>query len=311
MTLDGLADPPIITPYFTLCCPLLEEWHCVISLAHSQLIALSHDKICDILMWGLNMISQQLAQLPPPALSAPLSTPESTIALLPPPAPPSTPELTITPLSPPTSTLQRVAIIAVLQTVPPIPSSVPPSPPTVAQLLPDLSLAEESQMYFSLVVLESPQFKDEEVKRTVYTRWQWKRRGAVEISDSEVNPMAPLQQLKKEKKKADTNFLPRSVEDGSSQSNTQHHNLFLCMAGPDDMFGFKSSSTDKQDPWEATQAIGHSFKKATGKSVEDEARKDRMWDSDECDESENNTDEHDHNDQPSEDEDSLLWDIQK
>jgi hypothetical protein len=78
------------------------------------------------------------------------------------------------------------------------------------------------------------------------------------------------------------------------------------MAGPDDRFGFKSSSTDKQDPREATQPIGRSSKKAVGKSVEDEVRKDRMWDLDECDELENDelendelendADEHDHND---------------
>ncbi|KAG1754088.1 hypothetical protein EDD22DRAFT_957480 [Suillus occidentalis] len=130
---------------------------------------------------------------------------------------------------------------------------------------------------------------------------QRKGRGVVEISDSEVNPMAPLQQLKKGKTKADMNFLPRPVEDNGSQSNTQHHNPLLRMTGPDDRFGFKSSSTDKQDPREATQPISHSSKKAIGESIEDEVRKDRMWD----------LDEHDHNDQPSEDEDSLLWDTQK
>ncbi|KAG2352755.1 hypothetical protein BDR07DRAFT_1383927 [Suillus spraguei] len=123
--------------------------------------------------------------------------------------------------------------------------------------------------------------------------------------------MAPSQQLKKGKKKADMNFLPCPVEDDGSQPNTQHCNLFLCMASPDDRFGFKSSSTDKQDPWEATQPIGRSSKKAIGKSVEDEVRKDRMWDLDERDKSENDADEHDHNDQPSENEDSLLWDTQK
>ncbi|KAG2740951.1 hypothetical protein P692DRAFT_20752026, partial [Suillus brevipes Sb2] len=78
--------------------------------------------------------------------------------------------------------------------------------------------------------------------------------------------------------------------------------------GPDDRFGFKSSSTDKQDPREATQPIGCSSKKAVGESVEDEVRKDRMWDLDERDELENDADEHDHNDRPSEDEDSLLQD---
>jgi hypothetical protein len=83
------------------------------------------------------------------------------------------------------------------------------------------------------------------------------------------------------------------------------------MAGPDDRFGFKSSSTDKQDPREATQPIGRSSKKAIGKSVEDEVRKDRMWDLDECDELENDADEHDHNDRPSEDEDSSLRDTQE
>lgn len=83
------------------------------------------------------------------------------------------------------------------------------------------------------------------------------------------------------------------------------------MAGPDDRFGFKSSSTDKQDPREATQPIGHSSKKAVGESVEDEARKDRMWDLDERDESENDADEHGHNDQPSKDEDSLLRDTRE
>ncbi|KAG1742944.1 hypothetical protein EDD22DRAFT_958877 [Suillus occidentalis] len=90
---------------------------------------------------GLSMISQQIPQMPPPALPAPLSTPKPTIALLPPPAPPSALESTIAPLPPPASTLQQVATVAVSQTVPPIPSSVPPSPPTVTQLLPDLSLA--------------------------------------------------------------------------------------------------------------------------------------------------------------------------
>ncbi|KAG2028781.1 hypothetical protein BDR03DRAFT_1019359 [Suillus americanus] len=145
---------------------------------------------------------------------------------------------------------------------------------------------------------------------------QRKGRGAVEISDSEVNPMAPSQQLKKGKKKADTNFLPRPVEDDDSQSNTQRRNPFLRMAGPDDRFGFKSSSTDKQDPREATQPIGRSSKKAVGESVEDEARKDRMWDLDERDELENDelendADEHDHNDRPSEDEDSLLRDTRE
>jgi hypothetical protein len=83
------------------------------------------------------------------------------------------------------------------------------------------------------------------------------------------------------------------------------------MAGPDDRFGFKSSSTDKQDPREATQPIGRSSKKAVGESVEDEARKDRMWDLDERDELENDADEHDHNDRPSEDEDSLLRDTRE
>jgi hypothetical protein len=97
------------------------------------------------------------------------------------------------------------------------------------------------------------------------------------------------------------NFLPCPVEDDDSQSNTQHRNPFIRMAGPDDRFGFKSSSTDKQDPREATQPIGRSSKKAVGKSVEDEARKDRMWDLDEHDELENDelendADEHDHND---------------
>ncbi|KAG2740948.1 hypothetical protein P692DRAFT_20880472 [Suillus brevipes Sb2] len=46
------------------------------------------------------MISQQLSQIPPPALPAPLSMPEPTIALSPPPAPPSAPESTIAPLPP-------------------------------------------------------------------------------------------------------------------------------------------------------------------------------------------------------------------
>jgi len=88
------------------------------------------------------------------------------------------------------------------------------------------------------------------------------------------------------------------------------------MAGPDDRFGFKSSSTEKQDPQEATQPIGCSSKKAVGESIEDEARKDRMWDLDERDELENDelendADEHDHNDRPSKDEDSLLWDTRE
>lgn len=139
--INGLADPPLITPYFILCRPLLEEWHCAIFLASSQSTALSHDTICDILMRGLSMISQQLPQTPPPALPAPLSMPEPTINLSPPPAPPSAPESTIAPLPPPASTSQQVATVAVSQTVPPIPSSVPPSPPTVAQLLPDPSSA--------------------------------------------------------------------------------------------------------------------------------------------------------------------------
>ncbi|KAG2101103.1 uncharacterized protein F5147DRAFT_776831 [Suillus discolor] len=89
--IHGLADPLLITPYFILCRPLLEEWHCAISLTSTH---------------------QQVAQIPPPAL----------------PAPPSAPEPTITPSPPPASTSQ-------------LPPSVPASAPTVAQLLPDLSLA--------------------------------------------------------------------------------------------------------------------------------------------------------------------------
>ncbi|KAG1901096.1 uncharacterized protein F5891DRAFT_1187795 [Suillus fuscotomentosus] len=228
--IHDMADPLLITPYFILCHPLLEEWHCEISLASTQSIAMSHDKICDILTWGISMISQQLAQIPPPAL----------------PAPPSAPEPTIAPLPPPASTSQQVATVPASQTVPPVPPSVPASVPTVAQSLPDLSLA------------------------------------------------------------AGTNLLPHPVEDNGSQSNTQHRQLFLCVAGPYDRFGFKSSSADKQDPREETQPIGCSSKKAVGKSLECEAKKDRMWDLDERDESENDADEQDHNDQPSEDEDSLL-----
>ncbi|KAG1868720.1 hypothetical protein C8R48DRAFT_771499 [Suillus tomentosus] len=262
--IHGMADPPLITPYFILCRPLLEEWHCEISLASTQSIAVSHDKICDILTWGISMISQQLAQIPPPAL----------------PAPPSAPEPTIAPLPPPASTSQRVATIPASQTVPPVPPSVPAGTPTVAQSLPDLSLAVPQK---AGEILMAP-------------ARQWKGRGTVKISDSEVNPMAPSQQLKKGKKKADTNSLPHPVEDDSSQSNTQHCQLFLCVAGPDDRFGFMSSSADKQDPWEATQPIGRSSKKA---------------DLDERDESENDADEQDHNDQPSKDEHSLLWDMQE
>ncbi|KAG2101104.1 uncharacterized protein F5147DRAFT_776832 [Suillus discolor] len=102
---------------------------------------------------------------------------------------------------------------------------------------------------------------------------QQEGRGTVKASDSEVNSMAPSQQLKKGKK--------------------------------------KSSSADKQDPWEATQPIGRSSKKAIGESLECEARKDRMRDLDERDESENGANEQDHNDQPGKDEDSLLRDTQE
>ncbi|KAG0696402.1 hypothetical protein DFH29DRAFT_1004625 [Suillus ampliporus] len=91
------------------------------------------------------------------------------------------------------------------------------------------------------------------------------------------------------------------------------------MAGPDDRSGFKSSSTNKHDPRQATQPIGCSSKKASGESLEcdmrkdrtrdldehdeseNDARKDRTQDLDECDKSENDADEQDHNDQPSED----------
>ncbi|KAG1727266.1 uncharacterized protein EDB91DRAFT_1086469 [Suillus paluster] len=80
--------------------------------------------------------------------------------------------------------------------------------------------------------------------------------------------------------------------------------------------GFKPPSTDKQDPWEAMQSISHSSKKAVGKSLECDARKDRRpWDLDEHDESEDDAkddaNEQDHNDQPSEDEDGLLHDMQE
>ncbi|KAG2111850.1 hypothetical protein BD769DRAFT_1392006 [Suillus cothurnatus] len=311
--INGLADPPLITLYFLLCCPLLEEWHCMISLASSQSTALSHDTICNILMRGLSMISQQLSQIPPPALPAPLSTPEPTIALSPPPAPPSAPESTIAPLPPDISiacsSVSSVKDVFLLHL-----------PPVLRP--PYSSLNEESQACFSLAVLESLQFEDEEAQLKkageilMAPARQRKGRGAVEISDSEVNPMAPSQQLKKGKKKADTNFLPCPVEDNDSQSNTQRCNPFLHMAGPDDRFGFKSSSTDKQDPQEATQPIGRSSKKVVGGSIEDEARKDRMWDLDERDELENDelendADEHDHNDRPSEDEDSLLRDMRE
>ncbi|KAG1754087.1 hypothetical protein EDD22DRAFT_957479 [Suillus occidentalis] len=100
--INGLADPPLITPYFILCCPLLEEWH--------------FSKFLRCLL--LHFQHLYLHQNQPSAL-------------LPPPAPPSALESTIAPLPPPASTLQQVATIAVSQTVPPIPSSVPPSPPTV------------------------------------------------------------------------------------------------------------------------------------------------------------------------------------
>ncbi|KAG1896301.1 uncharacterized protein F5891DRAFT_1193326 [Suillus fuscotomentosus] len=123
--IHGMADPLLITLYFILCCPLLEEWHCEISLASTQSIPVSHNKICDILTQGISTISQQLAQIPPPAL----------------PAPPSAPEPTITPFPPPASTSQQVATISASQTVPPVPPSVPAGAPTVVQSLPDLSLA--------------------------------------------------------------------------------------------------------------------------------------------------------------------------
>ncbi|KIK42497.1 hypothetical protein CY34DRAFT_12342 [Suillus luteus UH-Slu-Lm8-n1] len=87
--------------------------------------------------------------------------------------------------------------------------------------------------------------------------------------------MAPLQQLKKGKKRLiQMSYLVLLKIMNDLQSNTQCYNPFLHIAGPDDRFGFKLFSTDKQDPWEATQPIGHSFKKAVDESIEDEARKD-------------------------------------
>ncbi|KAG1784437.1 uncharacterized protein HD556DRAFT_1451773 [Suillus plorans] len=82
--IHGLTDPPLVTSYFTPCRPLLDEWRQAISFASTQLTAISHDNICDVLTRELSSISQQLAQTPPPALP---STLEPTIALSPSPAP--------------------------------------------------------------------------------------------------------------------------------------------------------------------------------------------------------------------------------
>ncbi|KAG1803225.1 uncharacterized protein BJ212DRAFT_1487091 [Suillus subaureus] len=76
------------------------------------------------------------------------------------------------------------------------------------------------------------------------------------------------------------------------------------MAGPDDRFGFKPSSTDTQDSLEATQSIGHSSKKGVGESFKHDMREDRrLQDLDESNELENDADEQDRNGQPCEDED--------
>ncbi|KAG1849726.1 hypothetical protein F4604DRAFT_1934744 [Suillus subluteus] len=142
---------------------------------------------------------------------------------------------------------------------------------------------------------------------------QWKRANAVDISDSEVNPMAPSQQLKKGKKKADSDSLPRPVEVNDSQSNTRHQHPFLHMASHDDRFGFKSSSTDKQDPRMVTQSIGRISRKAVGESLERDMKERSSRDLDERDEldSENDADMQDHNDQPSEEENDLSHDTQE
>ncbi|KAG2068281.1 hypothetical protein BDR04DRAFT_1119883 [Suillus decipiens] len=185
--INGLADPPLITPYFTLCCPLLEE--------------------CPTLNFILEVHSM------PPRKKARHASP-------------------LWSLSSHNSRTRK-------------------STQGVGGYVTQLKKAGE--------ILMAP-------------ARQQRGRGAVKISDSEVNSMAPLQQLKKGKKKADMNFLPHPVEDDNSQSNTQCCNPFIHIASPDDRFGFKSSSTDKQDPWEATQPISCSSKKA----IEDEVRKDRM-----------------------------------
>ncbi|KAG1849725.1 hypothetical protein F4604DRAFT_1934743 [Suillus subluteus] len=62
----GLTDLPLITPYFLPCQPLLDEWCQTISSASTQSMTLSHDQICDILTWGLDMVSKQDVNIPPP-----------------------------------------------------------------------------------------------------------------------------------------------------------------------------------------------------------------------------------------------------
>ncbi|KAG2063057.1 hypothetical protein BDR04DRAFT_1201971, partial [Suillus decipiens] len=70
--IHGLTDPPLVTSYFTPCCVLLDEWRQAISFASTQSTAISHDNICDILTRELSSISQQLAQIPRPALPSTL-----------------------------------------------------------------------------------------------------------------------------------------------------------------------------------------------------------------------------------------------
>ncbi|KAG0696401.1 hypothetical protein DFH29DRAFT_879397 [Suillus ampliporus] len=111
--IHGLADPPLITPYFILCCPLLER---------VALCDFSHKYPVNYAVAQYNLQysnARELAQIPPPA-------------------PPSVPEPTITPSPPLASTSQPVAVS---QTVPPVPPSVSASMPTVTQSLPDLPLA--------------------------------------------------------------------------------------------------------------------------------------------------------------------------
>lgn len=108
--INGRTQPPLITPYFSLCRPLLDEWRQAISLASTQSTTLSHDEICDIVTRGLSTTSEQLAQIPSPA-------------------PPSAPEPTAALSSPPASTPQPVAAVVLPPTAPP---SVPVSATTAA-----------------------------------------------------------------------------------------------------------------------------------------------------------------------------------